>query len=106
MAGPAPTTLQKDKDRPAGPVHSSGWLWPPAAIAHAVQGHAEIPPIAFGTIPVLRRVLFSADAGLDRTSCLVESSVQRRQQRFDFGPFFVTGVRRKLVDDLARIHVV
>src|SRR4051812_7185202 len=27
MAGPAPTTLTKDGDRSAGPVHSSGWLF-------------------------------------------------------------------------------
>src|SRR5437870_3677767 len=26
MAGPAPTTLQDDRDRSAGPVQSSGWL--------------------------------------------------------------------------------
>jgi hypothetical protein len=26
MAGPAPTTTQNDRDRSAGPVHSSGWL--------------------------------------------------------------------------------
>src|SRR5262245_6320806 len=26
MAGPAPTTLQDNRDRSAGPVHSSGWL--------------------------------------------------------------------------------
>ena len=27
MAGPAPTTLQDNRDRSAGPVHSSGWLF-------------------------------------------------------------------------------
>src|SRR5690349_12738014 len=27
MAGPAPTTLSNHKDRSAGPVHSSGWLY-------------------------------------------------------------------------------
>src|SRR4051812_8034845 len=29
MAGPAPTTLPNQRDRSAGPVHSSGWLFRP-----------------------------------------------------------------------------
>lgn len=35
MAGAAPTTLANYKDRSAGPVHSSGWLF--AALDHCLQ---------------------------------------------------------------------
>ena len=45
MAGPAPTTLTNYKDRSAGPVHSSGWLFAgrwPFRVVRLVTNLAEV----------------------------------------------------------------